>query len=59
MPWGVLILGAFLCGGATLMLNHFVTGTSDTDNLVKTVVPLALMAVLGLILVFGIFGGRK
>ncbi len=58
MPWGVAIIGAFLCGGASMMLQHFIVGTTDIDTMVRNIVPYSLFAIYGLVLVVGIFGGK-
>ena len=58
MPWGTIIIGAFLCGGATMAIPHFVTGTSSIDDFMRLGVPISLFAIFSMLLVFGIFGEK-
>ncbi len=58
MPWGVLIIGIFLFGGASLLLNTLITGTSAIELAIKNFAPWALGAVYFALMVFGLFGGK-
>ena len=58
MPWGTVIVGGMLCGGVTLILTHFVTGTSSIDTAIRVGIPLAFAGIYGIILIIGFFGKR-
>ena len=59
MPWGAIIIGIFLVGGAAVGLNHFVTGTAAIDTSIKTIVPWALAGIYGIVVTVSLFGGKS
>ncbi len=59
MPWGAIIIGAFLIGGATVGINHYITGTASIDGFIRTGVPIALAGIFAIVLITGLFGGKN
>ena len=58
MPWAVIIIGVFLVVIGVLAVPNIVTGTTATDNLIKTVAPWFAAIIVGVIAVIAIFGRR-
>ena len=58
MPWAVIIIGVFLVVACVLAVPSMVTGTTATDNLVKTIAPWFAAIIVGVIAVIAIFGRR-
>lgn len=55
MPWGTIIITAFLFGGAALGIQHIIVGTTATDEFVRNIVPIGLGGVFVAITAFSIF----
>jgi hypothetical protein len=55
--WGVLA-GVFLFVGVRYLLNNIVTGTTVSDNLVNTFVPVAVACAVCVVIV-GVFFYRR
>lgn len=58
MPWAVIIIGIFLVVIGVLAVPNIVTGTTATDNLIKTAAPWFAAIIVGVIAVIAIFGRR-
>jgi hypothetical protein len=58
LPWAIIIIGIFLGAAVNYMLPNIITGTTATDNVIKSVAPFATAAVIVTLIVLGIFGRR-
>jgi hypothetical protein len=59
MPWGTIIVGMGLLIGAYLGMSHIVTGTAQSDSLIRDKWPVFVGGLLLILFATALFGGHK